>query len=503
MDTAGGGGQTLSKIAKIGQITEAIEIMEGKGNAKDKSLANASYQMQNTKMQKNMTLQNSDYQNSSQQNRNQNEIQQNSSYQNAKWQNEIQQNDRQNNIHQEAKTKIYENESQNRKQYMESAENESKEEMLQNTKMQNHENANRENKDEIHSKISQKIYHETCEIPFHFHILTDSMTKDTREKLKDFEASLNRLYPCKFSFYEVSDSVFQGLPKLNGNYLAYFRLKMASCLPKDIITCLYLDVDMLCVEDIRSVFTIDLGEKVLGVVLDADFSPSRIMECRNNGNEKFETEKSQEKIEEKNKNGYPLNVETYFNSGFMLINLLKWRKENVEKLAFEWLRAYTPKWYDQDTLNAILSDRIKILPLEWNFMISHVENRDESNFKDGKNPCIAYTHEEYLRAKESVKILHFLTTRKPWHAKSFENGKIVEYPYRDLWWQMALRTPIFYKDLQALYMLLQDEVFKSYMGKQEEVIAKHTEQIYYLRKPHKRLLQSVKKIAKKLMGKKI
>ena len=57
---------------------------------------------------------------------------------------------------------------------------------------------------------------------------------------------LNKIYPCKFSIYMLLDSDFKELPKLNGNYLTYFRIKMASYLQQDIKTYLYLDVDMLC-----------------------------------------------------------------------------------------------------------------------------------------------------------------------------------------------------------------------------------------------------------------
>ena len=279
------------------------------------------------------------------------------------------------------------------------------------------------------------------------------------------------------------DSDFQGLPKLNGNYLAYFRLKMASHLPQEITTCLYLDVDMLCVSDIRGIFDIDLGYKVCAVVLDADYQPHRIMEGRHS------------------ERGYALNVETYFNSGFMLVNLTQWRKENVEQQCFEWMSKYAPRWYDQDVLNALLSDKIHILPLEWNFMIGHVENRTKESFKgEGESYSIVYSYEEYLRAKEKIKILHYLTERKPWHSPDV-NGRVVEYPYRAFWWEVAFKTPIFYKDLQLLYMQLQEKMLANCLNLQAEVLAKHAKEIYYLRKPHKRILNTIKRLLGRLKSK--
>ena len=338
----------------------------------------------------------------------------------------------------------------------------------------------------INTNISETSLNNTNQTPFHFNILTDGISKETKEKLKDFEKELNKIYPCKFSIYMLSDSDFKGLPKLHGNYLAYFRIKMASYLPQDIKTCLYLDVDMLCVSDIRGIFEVDLKDMVCGVTINARYCPLLAMPSRNGGND------------------YILNSSTYFNAGFMLVNLTQWRKENIEQKCFEWLLQYTPKWHDQDTLNAVLSDKIHILPLEWNFMIGHVENRIKSDFKETNNKySIIYTYQEYINAKEKIKILHYLTERKPWGKIGLDaNARAIEYPYRDLWWDIAFKTPIFYKDLQNLYMRLQEQTLTNYINLNADILAKHAKEMYYLRKPHKRIFRSIKRLLKRLRGKK-
>ncbi|MFC3868202.1 glycosyltransferase family 8 protein [Helicobacter equorum] len=277
--------------------------------------------------------------------------------------------------------------------------------------------------------------------PFAFHILTDGLKHETEQKLQALEIELNRLYPCKFHIYTLSDSIFQGLPKLNNNYLTYFRIKMVSCLPKEIKTCLYLDVDMLCMADIREIFYKDLGDKICGAALDADYWSSRIMPSINGDN-----------------NGFALNIDTYFNAGFMLINLEQYRIHNIEQKCFEWLKQYVPIFHDQDTLNAVLSEHICILPFEWNFMIGHVENRDKSAFKgESQESSLAYTYQEYMEAKNTIKILHYLTPIKPWHTlRMNEDGSIVSCAYRNQWWIEACNTPIFGKELQILYIQRQE-----------------------------------------------
>lgn len=269
---------------------------------------------------------------------------------------------------------------------------------------------------------------------FVFHILTDGLKHETEQKLQALETKLNEIYPCELHIYTLSDSVFQGLPKLNDNYLTYFRLKMATYLPKEIKTCLYLDVDMLCVSDIREIFYKDLQGKICGVVLDAHYLPSRIMPSINGGN------------------GFSLNIDTYFNAGLILIDLEKYRNHNIEQKCFEWLKCYTPIWHDQDTLNAVLSDSVCILPLEWNFMTGHLENKPKSDFKgESKEFGLNYTYQEYIKAKNNVKILHYLTATKPWHTQ--------RCAYRSEWWKQAFNTPIFDKELQTLYIQEQETTF--------------------------------------------
>mgnify|MGYP003376812472 CR=1 FL=1 len=318
--------------------------------------------------------------------------------------------------------------------------------------------------------------------PFAFHILTNGLKHETEQKLQALELELNKLYPCKFHIYTLSDSMFHGLPKLNNNYLTYFRIKMASHLPKEIQKCLYLDVDMLCMADIREIFHKDLGGKICGVVLDVHYLSSRIMPSINNDEN----------------NGFSLNINTYFNAGFMLIDLEQYRIYNIEQKIFEWLKQYIPIWHDQDTLNAVLSKHVCILPLEWNFMLGHLENRDKSAFRgESENFSLTYTYKEYMEAKSNVKILHYLTAIKPWNLLSVkDNGEIMRCSYRNEWWIEACNTPIFDKELQILYMQIQENTIFSLSKCLQYQIAS----LENLRQ--KRLLQPLKQFIKKIFNNK-
>ncbi|CBG40340.1 glycosyltransferase family 8 protein [Helicobacter mustelae] len=264
-----------------------------------------------------------------------------------------------------------------------------------------------ENKDPSHHRGTTTLE------PYCFYVLTDGVDQQTQDKIHALEASLSAIYPCKILLHIISDKDFKGLPKLNGNYLTYFRIKLASLLPQDLKTCLYLDVDMLCLSDIRELFCFSLQDAVLGAVLDADFKKSRIMPARDS------TKGS--------KKGFSLNVSCYFNAGLLLINLQEWRKQNIEQKCFDFLAQYHPICHDQDALNAVLDgNNIKLLPLAWNFMIHHLEAREYGGnlcFQgEGRNPTSAYKRAEYEDARKNKKILHFLTNLKPWKAYSITNN---------------------------------------------------------------------------------
>lgn len=87
-----------------------------------------------------------------------------------------------------------------------------------------------------------------------FHILSDFVSWQTREKLERLEKSLNQTYPCTIQVHIMQESDFKKFPKCgaaHSNYLPYYRLKMDAFLNREVEKCLYLDSDMLCLFDVR------------------------------------------------------------------------------------------------------------------------------------------------------------------------------------------------------------------------------------------------------------
>ncbi|WP_251981721.1 glycosyltransferase [Campylobacter jejuni] len=103
-----------------------------------------------------------------------------------------------------------------------------------------------------------------------FHILSDFISESMKVRISNLEKQLNDIYPCKIVLHILNDDEFKGMLKWRGNYLAYYRIKMASVLPRDLKICLYLDCDMLCFGDLRELLSVDINNYQAAVCLDGN-----------------------------------------------------------------------------------------------------------------------------------------------------------------------------------------------------------------------------------------
>lgn len=100
---------------------------------------------------------------------------------------------------------------------------------------------------------------------FVFHILSDTLSDETKDKIKLFAKELN----LDIKIYEINDLDFQAAEvKLRNSLLTYFRFKIPSILDTNIDKCLYLDTDMLCLCDINELFNLNLNEQLAAVSRD-------------------------------------------------------------------------------------------------------------------------------------------------------------------------------------------------------------------------------------------
>lgn len=245
-----------------------------------------------------------------------------------------------------------------------------------------------------------------------FHILSDKLSDLSLQKLSQLEEALSKIYPVQIKTHILPCDEFEVSYK--GSYVPNLILKIDSVL-KNEKTALCLDLDMFILCDIREIFDIDLKDNIIAVAKNHT------------------------------------NFGTWFNTGFVYINLDQWRKENIGKKCIDYVNKYKPELPDQSAINFCVADKKLILSMAYNF---YPHNKYYSkNFFDENSTINEASHNLLLR---SAKIIHFLQGPKPWHSaflKSYKNQLCISI-FRQPWWNFALKTPVFDKELRAIYNVL-------------------------------------------------
>ena len=167
----------------------------------------------------------------------------------------------------------------------------------------------------------------------------------------------------------------------------WYRLMLPKLLP-DVSRIIYADLDIIFCHDLIDVYEIDLGDNVIAAV-----------KTRTNG---------------------------YFNSGFLLMDLDKIRKDKIYP---QWIKSSVEHDFknpDQDVLNDTLAGRVLYLPLKYNFQLSH-----------GSRIFKIYSEAELDDLKHNLVTLHYSDYIKPWG----EKGR--RPVFSEIWWNVAKQTGLF------------------------------------------------------------
>jgi lipopolysaccharide biosynthesis glycosyltransferase len=148
----------------------------------------------------------------------------------------------------------------------------------------------------------------------------------------------------------VDLSSFQGfstLPHISSK-MTFARFMIPHVFGKDVQRVLYLDADLLVLDDLGPLWDTDLKGAVIGAVLDRILDPQ--LKARAPGLENFPR------------------VRDYFNAGVLLIDLDRWRKERISENALQYLiRHPDSPLADQDALNVACDGRWTPLDIRWNY----------------------------------------------------------------------------------------------------------------------------------------
>lgn len=268
---------------------------------------------------------------------------------------------------------------------------------------------------------------------FEFNILNSDITCDNKEKIMSLK-KINK--NTTFNFIDMKQVVNNfDLEKYMSRrddykYISietYFRFFIPDMFP-EYKKVLYLDADILVLDDISNLFEEDIENYWAGAVQDT------VLEVFI-ADKNIKTRTKPERIYKdyfKEKLGKHSN--RYFNAGVLLLNLDKIRKDKMVEKLWNFTAKESPlEFQDQDVLNAVFESDVKYVDYKWNTLKDL--NWFARQLHDKKKE--KYLLETYRRPG----IFHYVGSNKPWlvHKENYN------YAFIEEWWKYYKLSPYFNK----------------------------------------------------------
>jgi lipopolysaccharide biosynthesis glycosyltransferase len=237
---------------------------------------------------------------------------------------------------------------------------------------------------------------------FHFYYLQgeNPLSGDQQRKSEQ----IVKQYGAQLSFVQVKGDWVKRLGKLGPDYItaaAYYRLLIPSIFPQ-LERCIYLDCDLVALGDLTELWDMDISTAGIGAVEDCF-------------------------VEREGLQKYP-EIEHYFNSGVLYMNLDRWRKlqysEKCLRLAAD--AEMRERFADQDVLNVALSKDVIYLHPRWNIQTGQKPLFSSKRLREAR--------QAWREICQAPKIAHFTSSKKPWNMGMKHNWSM-EY------WRMLSVTP--------------------------------------------------------------
>ncbi|HOA41502.1 MAG: glycosyltransferase family 8 protein [Halanaerobiales bacterium] len=205
-----------------------------------------------------------------------------------------------------------------------------------------------------------------------------------REELQDLEDYIIR-NGQQLEVITIDDEYFKDAPTLlHYTKAMYYRLLAFRFLPEDLDRILYLDPDILVINPLRELYETDLTDYLYAAAYHDLISVKEINRIRL----------------------MPYEIEAYYNSGVLLMNLDLQRKSIEEKEIYDFVVKNRKKLImpDQDILNCLYSKKIKTLD-------EKLYNYDARYYRYYKLLDGEWDMDAVIK---NTVIIHFCGKKKPW-----------------------------------------------------------------------------------------
>lgn len=259
--------------------------------------------------------------------------------------------------------------------------------------------------------------------PIYFHIACDGIYDIDRKRLTYF-TNLYRnvkvfIYDCRERLDRLNSISKNTAPNLHRAVL--LRLLLPVVVPKEVKRLLYMDVDILCVERLDSLWKLDMK----------NFSVAGLLHSRH-------------KMKAKEWN---LTQDKFLCGGFLYINVPLWNERNITERALENYQKYSEKMraIEEDALNCVLDG--DFLEISNKFCYRVLPN----------NPL-------NIKLEEGIITMHFEEETKPWTNGCLPEFKKMYWNYveQSLWNDITSVEPVTVKS--AFLAGTTAELEKDYKG---------------------------------------
>ncbi len=270
------------------------------------------------------------------------------------------------------------------------------------------------------TSIDSIIKHSSNDYDYKFYVFHNGLSGENIEKFSNYS-----LKGFTVDFVNVSDKINEINHKIcvrdNYSEAIYYRFFIPEVLSQ-YDKVIYIDCDTILVDDIAKMFSTDLGDNLLGAVVDEAVAGVQIF--KDYVSKYLCVPQAQ-----------------YFNSGVLLFNAKKCREVDLEGKFVKMLEKVAFKVApDQDFLNVICKDKIKYLDLAWNKLAT------PSPFDE-----------------KDLKLIHYNLNFKPWHFDGIT--------YEKYFWNIA-KNSIFYDRILSIK--------DNYGDKEKEIANKNFEKLITL-----------------------
>lgn len=222
---------------------------------------------------------------------------------------------------------------------------------------------------------------------YNYYIIAEHITPEDEQMLLGLKKFAPETVNIKIIPQEEPDLPYENMQRFLQYKVGMHKIYLPEVL-KDLDKVIYMDGDTLVLKDLRPLFDMDVSNVYAAVAKDGIYY-------------RFPKEMAEIGLD---KRGF------YFNSGVMLYNLALQRQDNIVEKLVEYIKTHEDFFGDQDVLNVVFGDKLKLMSYRYNCISTFFEADDLdflSEYFGEKLP------KDTFYIYENASVLHYAGD-KPW-----------------------------------------------------------------------------------------